>query len=63
MGKWFRFSNKSVFEQPLRTNYVQQPRFHCIIIIIVIISLLFSLKKIKTGYPDGVSSWFSSDPP
>jgi hypothetical protein len=23
MGKWFRFSNKSVFEQPLGT------RFHC----------------------------------
>jgi hypothetical protein len=30
MGKWFRFSNKSVFEQPLGTNYVRQPRFHCI---------------------------------
>jgi hypothetical protein len=29
MGKWFRFSNKSVFEQPLGTNYVRQPRFHC----------------------------------
>jgi hypothetical protein len=29
MGKWFRFSNKSVFEQTLGTNYVRQPRFHC----------------------------------
>jgi hypothetical protein len=28
MGKWFRFLNKSVFEQPLGTNYVRQPRFH-----------------------------------
>jgi hypothetical protein len=32
MGKWFRFSNKSVFEQPLGTNYVRQPRFHCILL-------------------------------
>ena len=24
-----RFSNKSVFEQPSRTNCVQQPRFDC----------------------------------
>jgi hypothetical protein len=29
MGKWFRFPNKSIFEQPLGTNYVRQPRFHC----------------------------------
>jgi hypothetical protein len=30
MGKWFRLSNKSVFEQPLGTNYVRQQKFHCI---------------------------------
>jgi hypothetical protein len=29
MGKWFRFSNKSVFEQPLGMNCVRQLRFHC----------------------------------
>jgi hypothetical protein len=29
MGKWFRFLKKSFFEQPLGTNYVRQPRFHC----------------------------------
>jgi hypothetical protein len=28
MGKWFPFSNKLVFEQPLGTNYVRQARFH-----------------------------------
>ena len=28
-----RFSNKSVFEQPSRTNCVRQPRFDCIIIL------------------------------
>jgi hypothetical protein len=28
-GKWSRFTNKSVFEQPLGRNYVRQPRFHC----------------------------------
>ena len=28
-----RFSNKSVFEQPSRTNRVQKPRFDCIILL------------------------------
>jgi hypothetical protein len=26
MGKLFPFSNKSLFEQPLGTNYVRRPR-------------------------------------
>ena len=30
VSAWFQFSNKSVVEDTFRTNYVRQPRFHCI---------------------------------
>jgi hypothetical protein len=54
--KWFRFSNKSVFEQPLGMNYVRQPRFHCIFYLsLPMHRIRDSQVGIATGYRLGYS--------